>query len=531
VKTVATIATWLVVAAVKTALGAPATESSFDATASIERYAVLVGNNNGASGESALRYAEEDASKLHDVLKELGGFSPENMLLLKHESAETVRRALIAVNDRIRARSGSGAQVILLVYYSGHADAIGLHLGGSALETGELEQLVRGSASAFRLLIVDSCNSGALTRVKGGHPGPPIPIALNQRIAGEGAVFLSSSAANEDSQESDELKGSFFTHYLISGLMGTADANGDGVVTLEEAYHYAYDSTLKASSRTLAGLQHPTFRYEMRGHGGVVLSTLANQGRSLVQLPAGRDYLFMQHDADGPVVAEVGAGDRVRRITLRPDHYFVRGRGQDFLLEGTVDVAAGATLALDDRPFRRIEYARLVRKGDGRLRLVHGPQAGYSFHTALSNSSSTCQGGFVAYPFEFRDISVSPTLDYCHAGFSNETLSAGVNELGLGLRLSHAWDLPFVTVDLGAGVGVAFLRQTFATEGVAPDRSSSALTLGAGVGLMRDVSAGFYLLARVDAQTYFYRHLEPSGGTPVKPASGARVSAGFGKRW
>lgn len=497
----------------------------------IERFALLVGNNEGAASEPSLRYAEDDATKLYDVLKDVGDFPPENMLLLEHESAETARRALIALNDRIRARASGGAQVMLLVYYSGHADAMGLHLGRSTLETGELEQLVRGSASAFRLLIVDSCRSGALTRVKGGRPAPPVPIALNQRIAGEGAVFLSSSAADEDSQESDELRGSFFTHYLISGLLGPADTDGDAAVTLEEAYRYAYDSTLKASSRTLAGLQHPTFRYELRGHGGLVLSTLAHQGRSLVQLPAGRGYLLMQRDADGPVVAEVGAGDRVRRLSLRPDRYFVRGRGPDFLVEGTVTVAPGTTLTLDDRGFRRIEYARLVRKGDAHLHVAHGPQAGYVFHTALSNSQSLCQGAFAAYPFEFRELSIAPGVDYCRAGFTNTSLSAAVYELGVGVRASHAWDLPFLTVDLGANAGAAILRQTFMTQGQAPDRSSAAFTLGAGLTLMRDLWQGFYVLGRADAQSYFYRQLQASGDMPVKPASGARISMGLGKRW
>ncbi len=163
---------------------------------------------------------------------------------------------------------------MLLVYYSGHADAGALHLGGSRLELAELEQLVRGSAAAFRLLVLDSCRSGALTRVKGGTPIPPFDIQLNERVTGEGAVFLTSSSASEDSQESDELKGSFFTHALLSGLLGAADENGDGKVTLDEAYRHAYEATLRASSRTLAGTQHPTFQYDLRGTGDLVLASL-----------------------------------------------------------------------------------------------------------------------------------------------------------------------------------------------------------------------------------------------------------------
>jgi len=493
----------------------------------IERYAVLIGNNAGARDEPALRYAEDDASRLYDVIKELGGFAPENILLLRHENAQTVRRALINVNDRIRARN---AQVMLLVYYSGHADGIGLHLGPSTLEIDELEKLVRGSASSFRLLVIDACRSGAVTRVKGGSSAPPIPIALDQRIAGEGAVFLTASAANEDAQESDELKASFFTHYLVSGLLGAADANGDGAVTLEESYRYVYDATLKASTRTLAGPQHPTYRYETRGHGELVLATLGQANRATVYLPAGRTYLIVLHSKQGAVVAEVSAQHHVRRLSLRPDRYFVLARGEDFLLEGNVSLAPDATLVVEDRLLRRIEYAQLVRKGKAPRGLVHGPQVGYFVHTALSNSASPCNGLFVAYPLELSHLSITPQLDYCRADYRNDTLAADDDEFAVALRLSHAWDLPFFTIDLGLGAGAALLRQSFASTGRAPDLLSAALLLSAGVALSHDLPKGFYVLARVDAQTYFYRQTDADGHIAFAPSFAARVSLGVGKR-
>lgn len=35
---------------------------------------------------------------------------------------------------------------------------------------------------------------------------------------------------------SAEIRGSWFTHALVSGLLGAADRNRDGLVVLEEAY-------------------------------------------------------------------------------------------------------------------------------------------------------------------------------------------------------------------------------------------------------------------------------------------------------
>src|SRR2546428_352434 len=301
-----------------------------------ERFAVVVGNDQGQPPDLPLKYAETDAARVASMLQEVGGVRPENLVLLRGQDAGTVRSTLIAVNDRVRA---AGDQGMLIVYYSGHGDAGALHLGSSSLELRELEQLVRGSAASFRLLVLDACRSGALTRVKGGSPIQPFIIQLGQAVPGERPVIFNSSSASEDSQESDEIKGSFFTHAVVAGLLGAADANGDGRVTLEETYRYAYEATLRASSRTVAGLQHPTFEYEVRGMGDVVLATLPASAatRTWVQLPAGRTWLLFHGSEEGPVVAEVGARDQSRRLNLRSARYFVRGRGPDVMLEGTFD--------------------------------------------------------------------------------------------------------------------------------------------------------------------------------------------------
>ena len=118
------------------------------------RWSIVIGNDRGRATEGELRYAEDDARKFHALLRELGGVQAENALLLLGEDAETVRRAIVAVNDRIR--QGDPAASTLVVYYSGHADEGALHLGETALQLAELESLVRGSSAAFRLVVLDA---------------------------------------------------------------------------------------------------------------------------------------------------------------------------------------------------------------------------------------------------------------------------------------------------------------------------------------------------------------------------------------
>jgi hypothetical protein len=468
----------------------------------VERYAVIIGNNVGDSDEQRLRYAEDDARRIHEVLRELGGFRPENMLLLRAEDAESVRRSLISVNDRIRTRVANGAQSELLVYYSGHSDQSALHLGRTAIELEQVEQLVRGSAATLRLLILDSCRSGALTRVKGGRVQDGFSIALDQRMPSDGVVFWTASSASEDAQESDALRGSFFTHYLVSGLLGAADRDGNGDVTLGEAYQYAYDNTLRASSRTLGGTQHPTFHYELGGHGDIVMTSpgQTDNQRAQVSFPDGKSYLIIQGGEDGAVVAEVGAHDRTRRLSVKPGRYFVRGRGPDFLLEGTLMLRPSEQHQLGEQELERLDYARLVRKGRDELRRTSSLQTGYAVRTSLWRGGGLCQGPFAAYALDLPYVSFTPRIGFCRGGFAGAP-EATSSELDVELRVAHAWDFGRVALSAGGSVGGAYLRDK---GGDGAELSKHGLPhAGVLVGAVVDLSRGFYSGVELDAMAYF----------------------------
>ena len=328
------------------------------------------------------------------------------------------------------------------MYYSGHADAERLHLGDSGFAIRELAQLVRGSAANFRLVVLDSCRSGALTRLKGGRLVAPFALP-NEQLSGSGMAFLAASAEGEDAQESDELKGSFFTHALVSGLLGAADRDHNGEVVLDEAYRYAYDATLRATSRTQAGTQHPSFRFDLRGQGELVLTRpdAHNPQRASVHFPKGLSFLLLRAGADGPVVAEVSSTAGSRLLSVRPGGYFVRARAHDVMYEGAIEAAAGTSVEVDLHDLQRIEYARLVRKGGPGSRLAHGPELGALVRTALPNSSRACLGGYAGYAVDFAQLGVDVRLGACQGGFDHGTLHATANVFDAELRLYRAWDL------------------------------------------------------------------------------------------
>jgi len=498
----------------------------------VVRYAVIIGNNEGAVGEAKLRYAERDATRVHEVLRTLGGFHEEDTVVLLGRDRDTIQRVLIAINARIRSASRGADQAVLLVYYSGHADADALHVGDERVAITQIRELVRGSSADFRMLMIDSCRSGALTRVKGGQAAPEFDVTIEERLRGEGLVFLTSSSANEDAQESDELRGSFFTHYFVSGLVGAADSDNDGDITLAEAYRYAYEHTVRSSSQTLQGTQHPTFEFDIRGQGGMTLTQVraVAKGRAKLRFPRGRAYLVFAGDANGAVVAEVGINDAARTINVKAGRYFIRGRARDHMLEGTLFVGSRSTRDVADKALRKVEYARLARKGGGGRSIAHGPVVGYQFRTPLWPLTGLCHGARVGYPIETRWVGVATSLGYCRAGFEADRVAVHSDQYDLDLAVTHTFDLPIVSLALGFGGGLNLLRQTFETSGSAPPRTTLGGHITALLALNWQLRRGFYLATTVAAEVHVFSQQRgnEANATPTAVVA-ARPFFGLGK--
>jgi hypothetical protein len=295
-----------------------ATALATEAHAETRRFAVVIGANVGDARDGHLRFAETDAAKVAHTLRSVGEFPAAQTLQLYGVTADEVRRALIELNVRLRQET---ADTVLLVYYSGHADAENLHLGGTHLGARELRDILAGSSAGSRVLIVDACRSGAVTRVKGGSPTTPFTVNLGEIPPPTGLAIMTSSAEGEDSQESDDLAGSFFTHYFNSGLIGAADQNRDGLVTLAEAFSFASEQTYRATVATAAGPQHPTFRFDLGGRQDLVLARprAPRQGMGILQFGQAGSYVVhrLQASGPGPVVAEVAARTGGAQIALR----------------------------------------------------------------------------------------------------------------------------------------------------------------------------------------------------------------------
>ncbi len=480
-----------------------------------KRIAIVVGNNAGTGAMPPLRFAESDAGKMARVLVELGDVAADDVLLLQGRRVGDLERAISEVKERVAFFERSiDTRSVLLFYFSGHSDGESIEMGSDKLAYARLKAMLAGTGADLRVAIVDACKSGAGFREKGGHPAEPFTIKLTDALVASGEAFISSSAADEAALESSEVMGSYFTHNLISGLRGAADVSGDKLVTLAEAYRYAYDRTVSATSMMPVGAQHPSYDYKLSGQGELVLASLLRPSASLV-LPGGAERTLVSDLTRDQVVVELGAGPE-REVALAPGIYGIRviKGGQSF----------GARFSLVDQTRRTVKWSELTplssstsvaaaAKGGGLETQLTAP-------VAETQTKSVFSLGFGVMPSVLTGIgmkvmgraSFEPTDDW---GFSFSLLtgtaqdprlraSEGTAQLRAGYRFAWRWNRLWLGVGAEAGPSLFWqYRPSTSTEpellaglgvSVSP-RATLRVTVYGPLGLTFDAESPFTFLS------------------------------------
>jgi hypothetical protein len=204
-----------------------------------------------------------------------------------------------------------------------------------------------------------------------------------------GYAFLTSSSDTEASQESDEIAASFFTHYLVSGLLGAADTTGDGKVTLNEAYQHAFAETLSRTSETFAGAQHPSYEIQLTGAGDLVLTDLTARSAALVVDASLGGRVYVRHSSTGRLVAEFEKypGQNLT-VSLGGGSYRVDIRQGDLYRSADLVIRDGAVTSLRESDFERVALERFRTRGDD------GTMIADHARDALSTVGTTTRAAF-----------------------------------------------------------------------------------------------------------------------------------------
>jgi uncharacterized caspase-like protein len=137
-------------------------------------------------------------------------------------------------------------------------------LYASAMPMSEIARIFQRISSERLVFIGDTCYSGASggRTILAGGTRAVVSGAFWERLSqGKGGVILAASDANEVSFEKDELHHGVFSYYLLEGLRGKADLDGDGMITVDEIYRYVSDKVPQATGQD----QHPIRKGETTG--------------------------------------------------------------------------------------------------------------------------------------------------------------------------------------------------------------------------------------------------------------------------
>jgi hypothetical protein len=231
----------------------------------------------------SLKYAVNDAKAFYEYLVKRSQIPAENVTLLLDREA-SLNRLRSALGTHLKNKASKDDMVI--IYFAGHGatetdvrspDGDGLEkyllpydadpkdLYASAIPMREISYIFDRIRSERLVFIVDSCYSGA----SGGRT-IPTTVGLRSNISetfldrvagGRGRIILTASAANEVSEEKDELKHGVFTYFLLDGLLGKADTDKDGVITVDEIYNYVSKYVPQATGQE----QHPIKKGAVEG--------------------------------------------------------------------------------------------------------------------------------------------------------------------------------------------------------------------------------------------------------------------------
>jgi hypothetical protein len=318
-----------------------------------------------------LRYASADGAAFSGLVstEALGRFSEQIVLREEQATLQAVRAALSKTGAPGAGRlvfffAGHGVlssrgQIFLMPWDGDPADPE--HTGVSA---DEINAMLAGAQPTEAILFVDACNSGS------------IGLALSDALVGAGRTGLSrmvglfSSAHNAPSYEHPLAQAGVFSYFLVDGLRGLADkqGNADGIVTAEELAVYVETGVSRRVSQAFGveGLRQQPARSAVFDRDTVlaVLPKPASRPTSTappqaprwlhvptftdltiqvagVQNPAGIDVQLTDLSDDTKHRATVGRDGRALLQGLSPGPYSVwLGRNGTELYRGSLTVPA-----------------------------------------------------------------------------------------------------------------------------------------------------------------------------------------------
>ncbi|WP_421731529.1 caspase family protein [Brevundimonas sp.] len=244
-------------------------------------FAIMVGVSDYGDDQANLPYTDEDAQKLAETLRREGVLNPASVTLTNAQATVAgVRQAFQRVAQQ------AGPDDMFLFFFSGHGDQTdgavsatepdgkteSIVLRDGEISDDEMADLFGTLRTRLSLLVLDSCYSGGFARNVVDRPG---------------VMGLFSSEEDLTSAVADKFEaGGYLAHFLRAGLSGSADTDGDRIVTAGELATYLRrqfrDEVESVEAETSEGQRN--YQNLVIDRGGVqiddVIVRLSAEGRS-----------------------------------------------------------------------------------------------------------------------------------------------------------------------------------------------------------------------------------------------------------
>jgi hypothetical protein len=190
-----------------------------------------------------LRYTDDDAYQLYAFLKSpQGGALPDERVRLLIDEDATYHNIVDAMESTLLRADHND---VIVFYFSGHGlegSFLPIDFDGynNQLKHRDIKRLLERSQAKHKLVLADACHSGGLLSQKS-----PLRTDLQRYYrafeqTNGGMALMMSSKGEEYSLEDGGLRSGIFSHFLIRGLKGEADRDGNLIVSVRELFNFVH---------------------------------------------------------------------------------------------------------------------------------------------------------------------------------------------------------------------------------------------------------------------------------------------------
>lgn len=224
-------------------------------------YAVIIGVADYKNDEyiNDLPYTINNTRAMYSFLRSKAGGNVPAKNICYLTDANATRANIIHMAKALFSKAKEGDRVIF--YYGGHGGEgfVTPYDYNGFVETtiyySDIKAIFKTARCKTKLLFMDSCYSGAIKKNPISRNGNMNNIRRNDDRNMNIAV-MSACKANEFSWQTSSYEMGVFTHFLIKGLSGAANSDGNKYITIKELFHYVYKHVI-AETKYYESLQTP----------------------------------------------------------------------------------------------------------------------------------------------------------------------------------------------------------------------------------------------------------------------------------